>query len=364
MTPSQQIIQNLLDSLINLSLHYKNLNMDLLNTDERQKVLNDIGTLNAKLETVIGTQDSLSSSEIKSLRQDYLNLISNAPSNSEALKGDKGDPFIFADFTLEQLEQLKGEKGLKGDAGLTAYEIAVDNGFLGSSSDWLESLKGSSSSAVNGLDFDNLPFTLENMINFYTDFYPLVKFDYEIPAPFLIDNLYYNATVSHNERRYFSVNSGSISGYYHSTKIKRDFVNPDIYKSNVPVSPADTFSIYAVYSKTQPVSLIAPFADCLVSQYDNFLDIQSANFTYTEYDSMGVPSIYESLDFSKFLPVLILDYKMFDPTDTSSSFLFYDNPLAPLFELGYRYVSYRVQFNSPNQEDDFFLNKTPFNPYG
>ena len=32
-------------------------------------------------------------------------------------KGDKGDPFTYADFTAEQLASLKGEKGEKGDQG-------------------------------------------------------------------------------------------------------------------------------------------------------------------------------------------------------------------------------------------------------
>lgn len=32
-------------------------------------------------------------------------------------KGDKGDPFTYADFTAEQLAALKGEKGDKGDTG-------------------------------------------------------------------------------------------------------------------------------------------------------------------------------------------------------------------------------------------------------
>ena len=30
-------------------------------------------------------------------------------------KGDKGDPFIYEDFTEEQLAKLKGDKGDKGD---------------------------------------------------------------------------------------------------------------------------------------------------------------------------------------------------------------------------------------------------------
>lgn len=33
-------------------------------------------------------------------------------------------------------------KGDKGDAGLSAYEIAVQNGFVGTESEWLVSLQG------------------------------------------------------------------------------------------------------------------------------------------------------------------------------------------------------------------------------
>lgn len=35
------------------------------------------------------------------------------------VKGEKGDPFTYADFTSEQLEALKGAKGDKGDTGIT-----------------------------------------------------------------------------------------------------------------------------------------------------------------------------------------------------------------------------------------------------
>lgn len=36
----------------------------------------------------------------------------------------------------------KGDKGDKGDDGLSAYEVAVENGFVGTEQQWLESLKG------------------------------------------------------------------------------------------------------------------------------------------------------------------------------------------------------------------------------
>lgn len=66
-------------------------------------------------------------------------------------KGDKGDPFRYEDFTPEQLASLKGDKGDKGDNGTdgkdgmngkSAYQIAVDNGFIGTEAEWLASLRG------------------------------------------------------------------------------------------------------------------------------------------------------------------------------------------------------------------------------
>ena len=56
-----------------------------------------------------------------------------------ALKGEKGDPFTYNDFTPEQLLALKGENGIDGKS---AYQIAVDKGFAGTEAEWISSLKG------------------------------------------------------------------------------------------------------------------------------------------------------------------------------------------------------------------------------
>lgn len=58
---------------------------------------------------------------------------------TQGIKGDKGDPFRYEDFTAEQLEALKGPKG---DDGLSAFNIAQLNGFQGTEVEWLKSLKG------------------------------------------------------------------------------------------------------------------------------------------------------------------------------------------------------------------------------
>lgn len=36
---------------------------------------------------------------------------------------------------------IKGDKGDTGEEGLSAYEVAVQNGFVGTELEWLESLK-------------------------------------------------------------------------------------------------------------------------------------------------------------------------------------------------------------------------------
>ena len=48
----------------------------------------------------------------------------------------------YVDETLTGVGALKGEKGDPGSDGKSAYEIAVDNGFVGTEAEWLESLKG------------------------------------------------------------------------------------------------------------------------------------------------------------------------------------------------------------------------------
>ena len=56
-----------------------------------------------------------------------------------ALKGEKGDPFTYNDFTPEQLLALKGENGIDGKS---AYQLAVEKGFIGTEAEWSASLKG------------------------------------------------------------------------------------------------------------------------------------------------------------------------------------------------------------------------------
>jgi len=62
----------------------------------------------------------------------------------QGVKGDKGDTGDKGDDGDQGIKGDKGDKGDQGDEGLSAYEVAVANGFVGSEADWLESLKGTS----------------------------------------------------------------------------------------------------------------------------------------------------------------------------------------------------------------------------
>ena len=46
---------------------------------------------------------------------------------TQGLKGDKGDPFRYEDFTPEQLQSLKGPKGDKGEDGRDGASATADN---------------------------------------------------------------------------------------------------------------------------------------------------------------------------------------------------------------------------------------------
>ena len=63
-----------------------------------------------------------------------------------AIKGEKGDPFTYEDFTEEQLNSLKGNPGVNGKS---AYEIALKNGFSGSEEEWLMSLNGKDGDSIS-----------------------------------------------------------------------------------------------------------------------------------------------------------------------------------------------------------------------
>lgn len=77
-------------------------------------------------------------------------------------KGDKGDRGEKGEQGIQGIQGERGEQGLKGDKGekgdkgdtgaigKSAYQIAVDNGFSGTESEWLASLKGTGIDSIIG----------------------------------------------------------------------------------------------------------------------------------------------------------------------------------------------------------------------
>ena len=66
------------------------------------------------------------------------------------VKGEKGDQGVAG---RDGAKGTNGRDGRDGSDGLSAYQIAVQNGFVGSNSEWLDSLKGAA--AAKGDDGDN-----------------------------------------------------------------------------------------------------------------------------------------------------------------------------------------------------------------
>ena len=118
--------------------------VDTLDADEAATVTN-VGTMqHAELRFGIprGTKgdpltwEDLTDEQKASLKGEAFTYDDLTEEQKEELKGDKGDAFTYEDFTAEQLE------GLKGTDGKSAYQVAVDEGFVGDESAWLETLVG------------------------------------------------------------------------------------------------------------------------------------------------------------------------------------------------------------------------------
>ncbi|EAH4556313.1 hypothetical protein D5V33_06060, partial [Campylobacter jejuni] len=80
--------------------------------------------LKEKLEALLEELDINANINEESLKEVVLKVVLE---NQESLKGDKGDPFTYEDFTEEQLKNLKGQDGAKGADGKSAYELWLEN---------------------------------------------------------------------------------------------------------------------------------------------------------------------------------------------------------------------------------------------
>ncbi|HHP0332193.1 TPA: hypothetical protein ACRZSL_001471 [Campylobacter jejuni] len=118
--------------------------------------------LKEKLEALLEELDINANINEESLKEVVLKVVLE---NQESLKGDKGDPFTYEDFTEEQLENLKGQDGAKGADGKSAYELWLENEEnTGKSQDeFLESLKGDKGEDGDKISDEKLRQTLEEV---------------------------------------------------------------------------------------------------------------------------------------------------------------------------------------------------------
>ena len=94
---------------------------------------------NGKSAYEIAVQDGFSGTEAE-----WLVSLKGATGSTGA-KGDKGDTGSTGPQGLQGEKGDTGEQGIKGDTGdqgENAYQVAVNNGFTGTESEWLASLKG------------------------------------------------------------------------------------------------------------------------------------------------------------------------------------------------------------------------------
>lgn len=71
--------------------------------------------------------------------------------------------------TLKGKDGADGKNGADGKDGLSAYEIAIKNGFEGSEKEWLASLKGADGQSYDDTELINRVSTLESTVGTLND---------------------------------------------------------------------------------------------------------------------------------------------------------------------------------------------------
>lgn len=155
-TYTQEEIEALLEELKALSQTEDQKILDLLNSLQESKLDKESGK-------GLSTNDFTNELKLK---------LENLKQGLDGEKGDTGEDGLSAYELAKQegfngsltdwLKSLKGEKGEKGQSGsdgldgkqgergLSAYEIALRNGFRGTENQWLQSLKGKDGKTISG----------------------------------------------------------------------------------------------------------------------------------------------------------------------------------------------------------------------
>src|SRR5699024_11977137 len=104
-------------------------------------------------------QDGINGTDGKSF--DYDSLSPEQKLEIKGDKGDKGDSFHYEDFTQGQLDELRGKDG---NDGKSTYELAVQEGFLGTLEEYLESLHGQDGQDGKPMTWEDLTITQREML--------------------------------------------------------------------------------------------------------------------------------------------------------------------------------------------------------
>lgn len=131
-----------------------------LSLDDLFKIDSEIGELKSVYDSILDSEVLEKNINLETL----ITTIQQKLDNGEFIgsKGDKGEPFTYEDFTPEQLSLLKGkegDKGLKGDKGISITNVINQDGKL------------------IILDSENKQYDLGNFVNDYNNL--INKIDYE-----------------------------------------------------------------------------------------------------------------------------------------------------------------------------------------
>jgi len=108
---------------------------------EKQQSLSQFGQ---STQTALNSFDEAITTAFQDLEAEKQQSLSQfGQSTQTALNAlDEAKTTAFQDLENEKNQALQNIQTVKGDDGLSAYEVALENGFVGSESDWLASLKG------------------------------------------------------------------------------------------------------------------------------------------------------------------------------------------------------------------------------
>jgi hypothetical protein len=104
------------------------------------------------------TGDNLRTAFIK-INENFAEVYDTIENGVQGIQGPKGDTGpagprgLRGEAGVNGADGANGADGVNGADGRSAYQIAVDNGFVGTEQEWLDSLKGSSGPAASGSVF-------------------------------------------------------------------------------------------------------------------------------------------------------------------------------------------------------------------